>query len=160
MFANFKQTWFGIRRAMINFRAISNKKKLEEKNQLKSLSKVPEKPTSSSLFDCIEKQPQNSVSIDKATIQLLEQLSLVSFDDRKILETLQKSIEFAAPIHQINTDGVRPMYTVLENEELTLRDDAVTEGNCRRDILQNAKIQEEDYFVSPLGNIPLQQKKS
>lgn len=30
------------------------------------------------------------------------------------------------------------------------------EGNCRNEILSNAKVTEENYFVAPPGNIPLE----
>lgn len=38
---------------------------------------------------------------------------------------------------------------------LTLREDKVTQGNCQADILKNAVLKEEEYFVAPPGNIPL-----
>ena len=47
------------------------------------------------------------------------------------------------------------MYTPLENESLRLREDVVTDGNRRREVLANAAVVEEDYFVAPPGNIPL-----
>jgi len=31
----------------------------------------------------------------------------------------------------------------------------VTEGDCKEEILRNASKVEEDYFVAPPGNIPL-----
>jgi aspartyl/glutamyl-tRNA(Asn/Gln) amidotransferase C subunit len=70
---------------------------------------------------------------------------------------LQDSIDFANQIINIDTEGVEPLYTVLENTNLELREDAVTEGNIRDDILRNAKVTEEEYFVAPPGNIPLEQ---
>jgi aspartyl-tRNA(Asn)/glutamyl-tRNA(Gln) amidotransferase subunit C len=42
---------------------------------------------------------------------------------------------------------------------LKLRDDEVTDGNIRDDILKNARLTEEEYFVAPPGNIPLEQEK-
>lgn len=39
---------------------------------------------------------------------------------------------------------------------MRLRDDEVTEGDCKEDILRNASLTEEDYFVAPPGNIPLE----
>lgn len=39
---------------------------------------------------------------------------------------------------------------------LRVREDEVTEGNCKDHILQNASVTEEDYFVAPPGNISLQ----
>lgn len=79
------------------------------------------------------------------------------FISREAVRTLEDSIEFASKILDIPTDGVRPLYTVLEDEPLQLRDDRVTEGNCRDAILANAKLTEEEYFVAPPGNIPLDQ---
>lgn len=38
---------------------------------------------------------------------------------------------------------------------LSLRNDGVHEGNCQKDILKNAVLIEDDYFVAPPGNIPL-----
>lgn len=35
----------------------------------------------------------------------------------------------------------------------------MTQGNCVKDILKNAAITEEDYFVAPPGNIPLTECK-
>lgn len=50
-----------------------------------------------------------------------------------------------------------PLYTVLEDQQLQLRADTVTDGNCRDAILANASLTEEEYFVAPPGNIPLDQ---
>lgn len=47
------------------------------------------------------------------------------------------------------------MYTPLENESLRLREDVVSDGNLRQEVLANASVVEEDYFVAPPGNIPL-----
>ncbi|XP_049318175.1 glutamyl-tRNA(Gln) amidotransferase subunit C, mitochondrial [Bactrocera dorsalis] len=121
--------------------------------ELKYPSKVPSKPIKQS-FPTGEKPV-----IDNATIQLLERLALVNLESKEALSTLEKSIEFAEKISHIDTTNVLPLYTVLEDQNLYLREDSVTEGNCREDILRGAKVTEEDYFVSPPGNIPLQQKE-
>lgn len=44
---------------------------------------------------------------------------------------------------------------IFHYSPLRVREDQVTEGNCREDILKNASVTEEDYFVAPPGNIPL-----
>jgi aspartyl-tRNA(Asn)/glutamyl-tRNA(Gln) amidotransferase subunit C len=38
---------------------------------------------------------------------------------------------------------------------LYLRDDIVTVGNCRKEVMSNAAVTEEEYFVAPQDNIPL-----
>lgn len=79
---------------------------------------------------------------------------------REAVQTLEDSIEFASKILHIDTTDIEPLYTVLEDQNLYLRPDIVTDGNCRNDILSNARITEEEYFVAPPGNIPLEQTES
>lgn len=164
MFVIFHRTGYKIGHLFNKFQTTTIKKEVNinqiwvEKDQLRNFSKVPDKPTFV-FIEHQEKKYKNLVSIQNKTIQLLERLSLVRFNDQKISETIQKSIIFTAPIHQIDTNGVHPMFTVLEKEKLPLRIDNVTEGNFRSSILRNAKIKNEDYFVSPPGNIPLKQKE-
>lgn len=76
--------------------------------------------------------------------------------NRQAVRTLQNSIEFASKILDIPTDNIEPLFTVLEKQPLQLRDDLVNEGNCREAILSNASVTEEEYLVTPLGNIPFE----
>ena len=69
---------------------------------------------------------------------------------------MEDAIAFAEPIQDLDTTGIEPMYTVLENECLTLRNDEIDKNlPSRKEILSNAVLTEEDYFVAPPGNIPL-----
>lgn len=121
--------------------------------ELKSRTKVPLEPV-------IFNYPKHKkVEIDSETILLLERLSLVDLDSKEALQTLQDSIEFADRIVHIDTTGVEPLYTVLEHEYLQTRKDIVTDGNIKEDVLRNAALVEEDYFVAPPGNIPLEQQE-
>lgn len=45
------------------------------------------------------------------------------------------------------------VFYVVRN--LKLRDDVVNDGNCLNDILKNAALVEESYFIAPPGNIPI-----
>ncbi|XP_042661452.1 glutamyl-tRNA(Gln) amidotransferase subunit C, mitochondrial isoform X1 [Tyto alba] len=94
----------------------------------------------------------------KVTVEVLdhlEHLALVDFRDSEGVERLQKAIDFADQLHEVNTDGVEPMDSVLEDRCLYLREDDVTEGNCTEELLKNSKEKVEEYFVAPPGNIPL-----
>lgn len=117
--------------------------------------KVPTTPVNT-----LEKYQNKKVVVDKNTLNLLERLSLVKCDTTKGTKVLEDSIAFADKILHINTDNVEPLYSVLEEENLHLRTDKVTQGNCQKDILKNASITEDDYFVAPPGNIPLQDIKA
>ncbi|XP_034475049.1 glutamyl-tRNA(Gln) amidotransferase subunit C, mitochondrial [Drosophila innubila] len=121
--------------------------------QLNHPTKVPQTPVANTFPDTSD----NKIEIDTKTIQLLERLSLVDLDSGEALTTLKSSIQFADKIAHIDTHEVRPLYTVLEKQQLQLRNDQVTEGDCREELLRIAKVTDEDYYVSPPGNIPLEQ---
>ncbi|XP_075574931.1 glutamyl-tRNA(Gln) amidotransferase subunit C, mitochondrial [Pelecanus crispus] len=97
--------------------------------------------------------PQQKVTVE--VLDHLERLALVDFRDAEGVERLQKAIQFADQLHEVNTDGVEPMDSVLEDRCLYLREDDVTEGNCTNELLKNAREKVEEYFVAPPGNIPL-----
>ncbi|XP_041276541.1 glutamyl-tRNA(Gln) amidotransferase subunit C, mitochondrial isoform X2 [Onychostruthus taczanowskii] len=97
--------------------------------------------------------PPRKVSVE--VLEHLEHLALVDFRDSEGVERLQKAIQFADQLQQVNTDGVEPMDSVLEDRCLYLREDDVTEGNCTKELLENAREKVEEYFVAPPGNIPL-----
>ncbi|XP_032931787.1 glutamyl-tRNA(Gln) amidotransferase subunit C, mitochondrial isoform X10 [Catharus ustulatus] len=97
--------------------------------------------------------PPQKVSVE--VLEHLEHLALVDFRDSEGVERLQKAIQFADQLHEVNTDGVEPMDSVLEDRCLYLREDDVTEGNCTKELLENARETVEEYFVAPPGNIPL-----
>ncbi|CAK1547141.1 unnamed protein product [Leptosia nina] len=117
---------------------------------LRNYSKVPTKPV-----ETLESTNIPKTNLDQNTIALLERLSLVKFDTNQGKKVLEDSIDFASKILHIDTTEVEPLYTVLENENLKLRNDVITQGNCQVDILKNAVLKDDDYFVAPPGNIPL-----
>ncbi|XP_045497227.1 glutamyl-tRNA(Gln) amidotransferase subunit C, mitochondrial [Colias croceus] len=117
---------------------------------VKRYSVIPRCP-----INTIENTENKKPKLDSNTIALLERLSLVKCDTNEGVTVLEDSIEFANKILHINTDNVDPLYSVLEDENLSLRNDVITQGNCQEDILKNAVITEDDYFVAPPGNIPL-----
>ncbi|KAJ8975494.1 hypothetical protein NQ317_016370 [Molorchus minor] len=109
-------------------------------------------------IDLLKLPPKTTIDAD--TIALLERLSLVDCANKKGIETLEAAIEFADQILQVDTTNIEPLITVLEDIPLRVREDKVTEGNCKEDILKNASVTEEEYFVAPPGNIPLEAREN
>lgn len=93
-------------------------------------------------------------------IDHLERLALVDFRNQEGVQRLQSAINFANQLHSVNTDGIEPLASVLEDRALYIRSDTVTSGSCSEILLQNASSVVEDYFVAPPGNIPLPQKEN
>ncbi|CAN7993044.1 unnamed protein product [Ixodes hexagonus] len=102
-------------------------------------------------------QGSGTVKLERSTVELLERLSLVDFSNAEAVARLEEAVKFASVIMDVNTTGVEPMVTPLEDTVLRLRDDVATKCSSA-DILKNAAKTEEDYFVAPPGNIPLEPK--
>ncbi|XP_041757100.1 glutamyl-tRNA(Gln) amidotransferase subunit C, mitochondrial [Coregonus clupeaformis] len=101
--------------------------------------------------------PPSQVSVD--LVDKLERLALVDFRNEEGLACLEKAIRFADQLHVVDTDGIDPMDSVLEERALYLREDAVAEGDCAEELLQLSKNTVEEYFVAPPGNIPLPKRE-
>ncbi|XP_011255263.1 glutamyl-tRNA(Gln) amidotransferase subunit C, mitochondrial [Camponotus floridanus] len=89
--------------------------------------------------------------IDEATIRRLERLALVGLEYEQSKRILEEAIAFTEPLRTAHIDEtVSPMYSTLENYHIHLRDDVVRDNVDRREILRNAAVLEEEYFVAPL----------
>ncbi|XP_068167543.1 glutamyl-tRNA(Gln) amidotransferase subunit C, mitochondrial [Antennarius striatus] len=119
-------------------------------------SKVPECPTWGPV-PADRLPPAAQISDD--LVDKLERLALVDFRNKQGLDCLEKAIRFADQLHVVDTSGVEPMDSVLEDRALYLRDDEVMEGDCAEELLQMSKNSVEEYFVAPPGNIPLPVKE-
>nr|XP_003226053.1 PREDICTED: glutamyl-tRNA(Gln) amidotransferase subunit C, mitochondrial [Anolis carolinensis] len=100
-------------------------------------------------------RPGSTQRVTLALLDHLERLALVDFRDQEGVQRLEKAIEFAEQLNVVDTKGVQPMDSVLEDRCLYLQDDSVTEGSCAEELLKKAKQTVEEYFVAPPGNIPL-----
>lgn len=99
--------------------------------------------------------PQGTGRVSAAVVEHLERLALVNFSSREAVDRLEKAVAFADQLHAVDTDGVEPLESVLEDRCLYLRSDKVAEGGCAEELLQNSNHVVEEYFVAPPGNIPL-----
>lgn len=119
----------------------------------------PEQPTRSMIDDNrLPPLPQMNDDL----IHHLEQLSLVRFSDEAAVHHLVTAVRYAQRLAQIDTEGVQPMYSVLEDVPLRLRSDESSPEDTadRQVILANAvKSVEGMYFVAPVGNVPLEERQ-
>ncbi|XP_011696876.1 PREDICTED: glutamyl-tRNA(Gln) amidotransferase subunit C, mitochondrial [Wasmannia auropunctata] len=91
-------------------------------------------------------------AIDEATIRRLERLALVGFEYEQSKRVLEEAVAFAERLRAARVDEtVRPMCSTLENDCIRLRDDVVRQDVDRREVLRNAAVLEEEYFVAPLA---------
>uniref|UniRef100_A0A4W4GXI1 Glutamyl-tRNA(Gln) amidotransferase subunit C, mitochondrial n=1 Tax=Electrophorus electricus TaxID=8005 RepID=A0A4W4GXI1_ELEEL len=97
--------------------------------------------------------PQRT-KISPDLVDKLESLALVDFGNQEGVNCLEEAIRFADQLHVVNTDGVEPMDSVLENSAaLRWRDDNLKLDDCAWELLQLATDTVEEYFVSTQGQI-------
>ncbi len=91
------------------------------------------------------------MAIDNETVKRVAFLSRLKVEDDKIeptKEEFNKILQWIEELNEINTDEVEPLISV-NNVNLRMRNDEITTGNCREDILKNAPSAEYDYFAVP-----------
>lgn len=91
------------------------------------------------------------MAIDSETVKKVAFLSRLKIEDDKIAATeaeFNKIIKFVSELQEVNTDNIEPLISVNE-QNLTLRKDEVTEGNQSAAILANSPQSEYGYFVVP-----------
>ena len=91
------------------------------------------------------------MAIDTQTVKRIAFLSRLRIDDDKIAlaeEEFNKILAWVEQLQEVPTDDVEPLISVNENN-LSLRKDEVTEGNQAEAILANAPMKEYGYFAVP-----------
>jgi len=89
--------------------------------------------------------------IDERMIRRIEKLALVGLEYEQSKRLIEEAITFTERLRATHVDEmVRPMYSTLENEYINLQDDEQRDDISQRDILKNAAISEDGYFVAPL----------
>ncbi len=91
------------------------------------------------------------MAVDTETVKRIAFLARLKIEEDKIEETKKEFndiLEWVEQLNEVNTDNVEPLESVNEFH-LALRDDVVSEGNQRDDVLCNAPDAEYGYFVVP-----------
>ena len=91
------------------------------------------------------------MAIDTQTVKRIAFLSRLRIDDDKIAlaeEEFNKILAWVEQLQEVPTDDVEPLISVNENN-LSLRKDEVTEGNQAEAVLANAPMKEYGYFAVP-----------
>ena len=91
------------------------------------------------------------MSVDTDTVRHIAKLARIAMSDEELermVPELNAIIGWVEQLGEVNTDGVEPLTAVIPNQ-LRLREDAVTDGNIRDDILANAPHAEHGFFAVP-----------
>lgn len=91
------------------------------------------------------------MAIDNDMVKQVATLARLKIDDNKVEETKEefnKILNWIEQLNEVNTDEVEPLVSVNEGE-VRLRADEVTDGHLKEEVLKNAPMQEFGYFAVP-----------
>jgi aspartyl-tRNA(Asn)/glutamyl-tRNA(Gln) amidotransferase subunit C len=91
------------------------------------------------------------MALDKATvarIATLARIKLPETEQAALAGELSKILTWIEQLNEIDTSGVEPMASVMPMQ-LPMREDVVTDGGRRDEILANAPQQAQGFFVVP-----------
>jgi aspartyl-tRNA(Asn)/glutamyl-tRNA(Gln) amidotransferase subunit C len=91
------------------------------------------------------------MEVNDKMVEKVAHLARLRFDDSEkesIKKDLQRMIEFADKLNELNLDGVEPLLHMSE-EVNVLREDEIKGSISREDALQNAPEHDEQFFKVP-----------
>ena len=91
------------------------------------------------------------MSVDTATVKKVASLARIAIDDadaERLVPELNNILGWIEQLGEGDTSAVEPMTAVISNK-LRLRDDVVTDGGIRDDVLANAPLAEHGFFTVP-----------
>lgn len=91
------------------------------------------------------------MSIDKAAVARIATLARIEVPDHdldRLARELSSILGWIEQLGEVDTDGVEPMRSVMPIKA-HWRQDQVTDGQRRDDILKNAPSAHDGYFVVP-----------
>ena len=91
------------------------------------------------------------MSIDKATVAKIARLARIHVPEDKrqaLAGELSNILGWVELLSEVDTENVAPMTSVVEIR-LPERDDVISDGGCRDDILANAPQSDGVFFIVP-----------
>lgn len=91
------------------------------------------------------------MSVSHEQVRHIARLARIAMSEEeleRLLPELNNILGWVEQLGEVDTDGIEPLATVID-QKLRLRDDLVTEGDCRDDILANAPDAQHGFFAVP-----------
>ena len=91
------------------------------------------------------------MSVTNEQVRHIAKLARIAMSDEEIerlAPELNNILGWIEQLGEVDTDGVEPLTAVIE-QKLRLREDAVTDGDIRDDVLANAPDAQHGFFAVP-----------
>jgi len=91
------------------------------------------------------------MSVDLATVKRVAHLARIGLDEpqtEKMRDELNAVLGFVKQLDEVDVSGVEPMTSVIPMQ-LHKREDKVSDGNKAGDIVANAPLAQDNFFLVP-----------
>lgn len=91
------------------------------------------------------------MSVTSDQVRHIAKLARIGMSDAEIealVPELNNILDWVEQLGAVNTDGIEPLTAVID-QKLRLRDDVVTEGDIRDEVLANAPEAQHGFFAVP-----------
>ena len=91
------------------------------------------------------------MSVDTATVRHIARLARLKMSDAEVeamVPELNNILGWIEQLGEVDTDGVEPLTAVID-QSLRLREDRVTDGGIRDEVLANAPEAQHGFFAVP-----------
>jgi len=91
------------------------------------------------------------MSVSPEQVRHIAKLARIAMSDDeldRLLPELNNILGWVEQLGEVDTNGVEPLATVID-QKLRLRDDVVTEGDIRDEVLANAPEAQHGFFAVP-----------
>jgi len=91
------------------------------------------------------------MSVDQATVRRIARLARIAVDESEIPHLqgeINAILSFVEELSAVNVEGVEAMTSVIPMK-LPMREDVVTDGEIAAQVLANAPLTEDGFFLVP-----------
>ena len=92
-----------------------------------------------------------AMSVSPEQVRHIAKLARIAMSDEeleRLVPELNNILGWVEQLDEVNTEGVEPLTAVID-QNLRLRDDVVTDGNIRDEVLANAPEAQHGFFAVP-----------
>ena len=91
------------------------------------------------------------MSVSNEQVRHIARLARIAMSDEeleRLVPELNNILGWVEQLGEVDTDGVEPLTAVID-QKLRLREDIVTDGDIREDVLANAPDSQHGFFAVP-----------
>ena len=91
------------------------------------------------------------MSVNVEQVRHIAKLARIAMSDAEVeamVPELNNILGWVEQLGEVDTGGVEPLTAVID-QKLRLRDDAVTDGDCREAVLANAPDAQHGFYAVP-----------